>query len=162
VPCQGVHARVLAVFGAVVSTILFLVLTACSELKDRDIALRFERDRGGFEQLAKMAATKQLSCSERSDHSLECTDAEALPLFAGLNKRDGVHSVQTESGMPRVAGGVYFVMASYGLITTNSWSKGLLYATAKPSPIVTDTDEHEDVPRRYSALSGNWYVFATP
>ncbi len=162
VVCRSVPAWVTGVFRAITSVILFLALGGCSELKDRDVASRLAHDRGSFEQVAKMATSKPLSCSEGSDHALECTDPEALPLFAAINKRDGVRSVQTESGEPRVASGVYFVMTTYGLITTNSWSKGLLYATANPSPVVADTDKHEDVPRRYNALYGNWYVFAIP
>jgi hypothetical protein len=141
---------------------LFLFLIGCSDLKDSDIASRLASDRSTFERMAKMAEANQLSCFEAPSHVLKCDDPDALPLFERLHKREGVRAVHTKMNVPRVSSGVYFAMATYGPITTNSESKGLLYATTKPQPLVADTDEHEDVPRRFNALDGNWYVFATP
>lgn len=113
--CRGVRAKATGIFRTVTAVILFLVLAGCSELKDGDVASRLTRDRGSFEHLAKMATSKPLSCSEGSDHVLECNDPEALPLFAAINKRDGVRSVQTEGDVPRVASGVYFVTGKTGV-----------------------------------------------
>jgi len=159
------HNRATAVWGRFHHLIvagLFLVLIGCSELKDNDIASRLAKDRSTFEQLAKLAEEKQLWCAESSDHTLKCNDPDALPLFERLNKHDGVRSVQTKTDVPRVSDGVYFAMVNYGLITTNSESKGLLYSTTRPSPLVHDTGQREDIPRRFNAVSQNWYVFTTP
>lgn len=146
------------ILRGICSACFLLSMIGCSNLNDGDIASRLAKDRPTFERLAKMAEERQLSCSEDAGHVLKCDDPEALPLFERLNKSDGVRSVHTKTDEPHVSSGVYFAMASYGLITTNSESKGLLYATTKPMPLVADTDKHEDVPRRFNALYGNWYV----
>ncbi len=144
------------------STGLFALMIGCSDLRDNDIASRLANDRSTFERLAKMAKENQLSCFEGTDHVSKCDDPEALPLFETLKKRDGVRSVHMKANVPRVSSGVYFAMVTYGLTTTNSSSKGLLYATTTPLPVVSDTDQHQDIPRRFNPLCGNWYVFATP
>jgi hypothetical protein len=142
--------------------ILFLALGGCADIRDRDIASMFARDQVTFEGLAQIGISAGLSCYEARDGSLQCSNASARPLFEQLHQKDGVRAIQAKAGGAQAGKAVYFVVASYGPITTNSYSKGLVYATAPLSPLVENTDDHPEVPRRYKPLGGNWYVFTTP
>jgi hypothetical protein len=111
--------------------------------------------------MAKLGFSTNLSCQVH-DGDLECSDGSALPLFEALNKGATVKAVQARSDIPQLGNAVYFVLASYGLITTNSYSRGVIYSTSDLRPVVRNTGEHPEMRFRFKPLAEHWYVFTMP
>lgn len=141
--------------------LLCIGLVGCSDVRDRDIASSFENNRAAFERVVKLAISSDLSC-QADKGELKCNNQGALPTFEELHKKAEVNAIQARKDIPQLGNAVYFVMASYGPITTNSYSKGVVYSTASLSPIVENTANHPDMRFRFRTLDDHWYVFVMP
>ena len=144
------------------SFLVFLgLLQSCADISDREIVQRFEQHRADFERLARVGLSTGLSC-EATGQGTKCNSETAQSMFQELHKEAGVKSVQAREDIPQLGNSVSFVMAGYGLITTNSYSKGIAYSTAPLSPVVENTDNHADMRFRFRRIADHWYVFVMP
>lgn len=138
-----------------------LILGSCSDIRDRDISNSFAKNRAAFESIAKLGISTDLSCQVHGG-DLECNNPAARPIFDALHKNADVKAIQARNDIPQLGNSVYFVMASYGPITTNSYSKGLVYSTMSLTPSVDNTADHPDMRFRFRPLTDHWYVFVMP
>ena len=98
---------------------LCIGLVSCSDVRDQDVAKYFETSRVAFERIAEIAISSNLSCQVEGAE-LQCNNRNVLPLFGQLHKNAGVNAIYVTKAVPELGNAVYFVMASYGLISTNS------------------------------------------
>jgi hypothetical protein len=141
--------------------LICLTLTGCTDISDQAVSSYFAKNRNAFERMAKLGVSSGLSCQARGG-KLECNEGSALTLFEALHRDADVNAVQARSDIPELGNAVYFVVANYGLITTNSYSKGVIYSTSSLLPVVSNTDEHPEMRFRFKPLADHWYVFTMP
>lgn len=140
---------------------LYVWLGSCVDVQDRNVAISFEKNRSAFEAIAKLAISTNLSCEADSGEP-QCNNGSARPLFKILYRNAHVMAVQARSDIPQLGNAVYFVMDTYGPITTNSYSKGIVYSTGTLSPRVDNTADHPEMRYRFRTLGGHWYIFVMP
>lgn len=143
------------------AALLCLLFGSCSDRPDRDVSSTFAKNRAIFETIAKLGLSTDLSC-QTHDGDLQCNNPAVRPLFEALHKNADVKAIQASNDIPQLGNSVYFVMASYGLITTNSYSKGIAYSTASLTPTADNTADHPDMRFRFKPLADHWYVFVMP
>ena len=141
--------------------ILAVALQSCSNISDNEIAQRFAEHRADFERVAKLGLSTRLSC-QATGSEIKCNSKILNSLFQTLHKEADVQSIEARADIPQLGKSVFFVIADYGLITTNSYSKGILYSTDPISPVVENTGDHDDMRFRFRPIADHWYVFVMP
>jgi len=151
---------------------------ACGHPSDRSLAYNFYRNHALFSRLIQMAAAERsvvridskFTCCPtiyadprvprdlRSDGRLSNARWENYrALFRQLGLEDGISVL----GSKRVA----FLASSVGIVNRGS-TKGYIYSTVPPSPLVESLDDRSPGPcsvqrdcEVYKHLTGNWYLF---
>ena len=137
------------------------LLQSCSEINDKQIVRIFESHRAALDRIAKIGLSSDLSCNA-TDREVKCNNATAQPIFEALSREAGVKAIRARSDIPQLGNAVYFVIADYGFITTNSYSKGIVYSAASLSPVVDDTQSRAEMRFRFRPIADHWYVFVMP
>jgi hypothetical protein len=109
-----------------------LIGMAGCEITDRAISQSFTKNRESFDRIVQIGLSKDFSCYEAPGAVMQCTNPIATKTFEELRKNAGVSSIRAMQGIPQLGNAVCFTMASYGVLVTDSYSKGVVYSAQAP------------------------------
>jgi hypothetical protein len=135
---------------------------ACSDIRDQEIASDFVNNRPLFDHIVEIGLSTDLSCHEASGNIETCSMPVATTTFDALRKRARIQSINARHDIPQLGNAVYFTVASYGLVTMSSYSKGIVYSTNALQPVVNNTEDRPDLRFRFNRIAEHWYVFIMP
>ena len=150
-------------FLGLLTCVLLSVVGSCSaEISDLDIAQEFTRNKALFDQIVRIGLSTDLSCYESTGNVATCSNPTATATFDALRSLARIKAIHARHGLPEPGDTVCFVVAEYGMLTTNSYTKGLVYSASALQPIVESTDDHPDLKYRFKRIANHWYVFTMP
>lgn len=158
---QAPQLRLAKAIWILVLALLFCLMTGC-EITDRTISENFMKNRATFDRMVELGLSKDLSCYEAPGSVTQCTDPVAIKPFEEMRNSIGVTSIRATQNIPQLGNAVCFTMASYGVLVTDSYSKGLVYSTQALQPLVDDTSDHPELRFRFHRIADHWYVFTMP